>query len=61
MPRGDMQADTLAARLARADVGDAQWRRITPQFRHHATARWEDTLETIRRAGLAVVEAEDGR
>jgi hypothetical protein len=52
---------TLAARLARADVGEAFWERVTPHFRHHAIERWKDTLETVRRAGLAVVEAEDGR
>jgi adenine-specific DNA methylase len=52
---------TLAARLARADVGEEFWGRVTEHFRHHATERWKDTLETVRRAGLAIVEAEDGR
>jgi hypothetical protein len=52
---------TLAARLARADVGEEFWGRVTPHFRHHAIERWKDTLETVRRAGLAIVEAEDGR
>jgi hypothetical protein len=54
-------AEHLAARLARVDAGDDQWQRITPQFRLHAIERWRDTLETIRRAGLVVVEMEDGR
>jgi hypothetical protein len=52
---------TLAARLAREDVGEEFWGRVTPHFQRHAIERWKDSLETVRRAGLAVVEAEDGR
>ena len=63
MQKGDAMkdSDTLAARLARADAGDAFFNATTPTFQRHLIARWEDTLETIRRAGLEVVEADDGR
>ncbi len=68
MPRNnrgviEMTTDThtLAARLARADVGEEFWARVTPHFQRHAIERWKDSLETVRRAGLAVVEAEEGR
>ena len=54
-------SDTLAARLARADAGNAFFDTAPPTFQRHLIARWEDTLETIRRAGLEVVEADDGR
>lgn len=53
--------DKLAERLARADAGEDFWPRVTDHYRAHATAVWRDKLDTIRRAGLALVEAEEGR
>lgn len=56
-----MNDEQLAERLARADAGDEFWVRVTDHYRAHATAVWRDKLDTIRRAGLALVEADDGR
>lgn len=59
MTGGDL--DKLAERLARAEAGEDFWPRLTDRYRAHATAVWRNKLDTIRRAGLALVEAEDGR
>ncbi len=56
-----MSDEQLAERLARADAGEEFWTRVTEDYRAHATAVWRDKIGTIRRAGLALVEAEDGR
>ncbi len=56
-----MDDDALAERLARSDVGERFLDNVTPHFKRHAIERWKDTIRTIRLAGLAVVEAEDGR
>ena len=56
-----MSDEQLAERLARADAGEEFWVRVTDHYRAHAAAVWRDKLSTIRRAGLALVEAEDGR
>lgn len=53
--------EQLAERLARADAGEEFWARVTDLYRAHAAAVWRDKIGTIRRAGLALVEAEDGR
>jgi hypothetical protein len=53
--------EQLAERLARADAGEESWARVTDHCRAHAAAVWRDKLSTIRRAGLALVEADDGR
>lgn len=53
--------EQLAERLARADVGEEFWVRVTDHYRAHAAAVWRDKLSTIRRAGLSLVEAENGR
>ena len=56
-----MTDEQLAERLARADAGEEFWARVADHYRAHAAAVWRDKLFTIRRAGLALVEAEDGR
>ena len=53
--------ERLAERLARADAGEDFWPRVTDHYRAHAAAMWLDKINTIRRAGLEIVEAADGR
>lgn len=53
--------ERLAERLARADAGEDFWPRVTDHYRAHAAAMWVDRINTIRRAGLEIVEAADGR
>lgn len=51
----------LAERLARADAGEDHWRRASKLSRKYRAEHWRDRIETIRRAGLELVEREDGR
>ena len=50
----------LAERVARADYGDG-WDDLDERTRATRVEIWRGMIETIRAAGLAVVEAEDGR
>jgi hypothetical protein len=51
----------LAERIARAQTGENHWRAANEQFRRSVALIWIEQVKTIRRAGLELVEREDGR
>lgn len=53
--------EKLAERLARAEIGENHWQKHSNWFRGYVTQDWLERIGTIRRAGLALVEAEEGR
>lgn len=55
-----MSDQQLAERVARADYGDG-WDDLDERTRAMRAEIWRGLIEAIRAAGLAVVEAEDGR
>ena len=60
-----MSDERLAERLARAEIGDSHWLQhdswVLRSIELHAVKNWLERIETIRRAGLELVEREDGR
>ena len=57
-----MTADErLAERLARTEIGEDHWPRHSVLFRRYVVNVWLKQIKTIRRAGLELVEREDGR
>lgn len=55
-----MSDQQLAERVARADYGDG-WGDLDERTRAMRVEIWRGMIETIRAAGLEIVEAEDGR
>jgi hypothetical protein len=53
--------EKLAERIARAMHGDDTWRSWPEKFRRVEIQSWTGKIEKIRRAGLELVEREDGR
>lgn len=53
--------EKLAERIARAQIGKISWLQTSDSFRRDVCLIWREQIKTIRAAGLAVVEAEDGR
>ena len=57
--------EKLAERLARAEIGDNHWLQhdswVVRSIKLHAVKDWLKRIETIRRAGLEIVERDDGR
>lgn len=53
--------EKLAERIARAMHGDDTWRSWPEKFRRVEIQSWTGKIEKIRRAGLEIVEREDGR
>lgn len=51
----------LAERIARVQFGGNSWRATSEQFRLSVALIWIEHIKTIRRAGLELVEREDGR
>ena len=52
--------DDVAERIARAQFGDL-WGFVREDQQMKLVEFWREAIEKIRAAGLAVVEAEDGR
>lgn len=53
--------ENLAERIARAAIGERCWRRAGDWARRYVIDDWRKRIEMIRRAGLDIVEREDGR
>lgn len=56
-----MTDEKLAERLARAEIGEDHWPRHSVWFLRYVVNGWLKQIKTIRRAGLELVEREDGR
>lgn len=55
-----MTDEQMAERIARAQFGD-RWPLVRESAQRGEIDHWRDAIKRIRAAGLAVVEAEDGR
>lgn len=55
-----MSDKKLAERLAREEIG-VVWDTLSCRIRKNIVCEWRFKISTIRRAGLTLVEAEDGR
>lgn len=53
--------EKLAERVARAMHGEDTWRSWPDRFRRVEIESWAGKIEKIRRAGLEIVEGEEGR
>lgn len=53
--------EKLAERIARAEISEDRWRGASDWFRGYVTENWLERIEAIRRAGLELVEREEGR
>ena len=53
--------EKLAERIARADVSQVRWFQGGELARGIVIEGWLERIKTIRRAGLEIVEREDGR
>ena len=56
-----MSDERLAERLARTEIGEDHWPRHSALFRRYVVSGWLKQIKAIRRAGLEIVEREDGR
>lgn len=55
-----MTDEKLAERIARSDYGD-DWGDLDPRLKAVRIDIWSGLIEEIRRAGLELVEREEGR
>ena len=53
--------EKLAERIARAEIGHVRWLHSSELARGVVIDGWRKRIKTIRRAGLEIVEREDGR
>lgn len=52
--------EQMAERVARSEFGD-EWGDLDPRLKAVRIDIWSGLIEEIRRAGLEIVEAEEGR